>query len=217
MTAPVPTLPYWLPMVVFGALTFAETRVPADWFAPYYLAKAVIVTATLLMFRAPLREIHPSLGVVVPSIGVGIAVFVLWVVIHEWVPYPQIGSRSAFDPTPLQGSGWWPLFLAVRLYGLVLMVPIMEEIFWRSFLLRYLTNHEFWLLPIGTFSASAMWLTVGAGAIAHPEWVVALIAGLAYAFWLRRTKSLFAVIVAHAVTNAVLGGYVLATGKWSYW
>jgi membrane protease YdiL (CAAX protease family) len=58
---------------------------------------------------------------------------------------------------------------------------------------------------------------VGASAVAHPEWVVAIIASLAYAFWLRRTKSLFAVIVAHGVTNAILGGYVLATGKWSYW
>lgn len=213
----VPTLPYWLPMVVFGVLTYAEGRVSAEWFAPYYILKAALVTATLLVFRAPLRDIRPTASLIVPSVAIGVAVFVLWVVIHEWVPYPQIGSRSAFDPTPLQGSGWWPVFLAVRLYGLVLMVPIMEEIFWRSFLLRYLTNHEFWLLPVGTFSASALWLTVGAAAIAHPEWVVAIIASLAYAFWLRRSRSLFAVIVAHGVTNAILGGYVLATGKWGYW
>jgi CAAX prenyl protease-like protein len=217
VTAPVPTLPYWLPMVVFGVLTLGESRVPQEWFAPYYLLKAVIVTATLLIFSAPLRDIQPRMNLVAPSIAVGVVVFVLWVVIHEWVPYPQIGSRSAFDPTPLQGSGWWPAFLAVRLYGLVLMVPVMEEIFWRSFLVRYLTNPDFWLLPMGTFSASALWLMVGASAVAHPEWVVAIIASLAYAFWLRRTKSLFAVIVAHGVTNAILGGYVLATGKWSYW
>ena len=204
-------------MVVFGVLTYAEGRVSAEWFAPYDILTAALVTATLLVFRAPLRDIRPTASLIVPSVAIGVAVFVLWVVIHEWVPYPQIGSRSAFDPTPLQGSGWWPVFLAVRLYGLVLMVPIMEEIFWRSFLLRYLTNHEFWLLPVGTFSASALWLTVGAAAIAHPEWVVAIIASLAYAFWLRRSRSLFAVIVAHGVTNAILGGYVLATGKWGYW
>jgi CAAX prenyl protease-like protein len=213
----VPTLPYWLPMVVFGVLTLAEGRVPSEWFAPYYLMKAAVVTGTLVAFRAPLRDIRPAPGVVAPSIVVGVVVCVLWVAIHGWVPVPQIGSRSAFDPSPLQGSGWWPVFLAVRLYGLVVMVPIMEEIFWRSFLLRYLTNHEFWRLPVGTFTASALWLTVGASAIAHPEWVVAAIASLAYAFWLRRTRSLFAVIVAHASTNAVLGGYVLATGKWGYW
>lgn len=204
-------------MVVFGALTIGESRVPADWFAPFYVLKAAIVTAVLLTFRAPFREIQPRLNLLAPSIAVGIGVFVLWVTIPEWIPYPQIGSRSAFDPTPLQGSAWWPVFLAVRLYGLALMVPVMEEIFWRSFVLRYLTNPEFWLLPLGTFSAFALWTMVGVSALAHPEWVVAAIASLAYAFWLRRTQSLFAVIVAHGVTNAVLGGYVLATGEWGYW
>jgi CAAX prenyl protease-like protein len=93
----------------------------------------------------------------------------------------------------------------------------MEEIFWRSFLLRYLTNPDFQRLKVGTFSASALWVMVAASALAHPEWLVAAAASLAYAFWLRRTGSLFGVIVAHATTNAALGGYVLVTGDWQYW
>jgi CAAX prenyl protease-like protein len=93
----------------------------------------------------------------------------------------------------------------------------MEEIFWRSFLLRYLTSTDFRKLPVGTFSASALWIMVAASALAHPEWLVAVMASLAYAFWLRRSRSLFGAIVAHAVTNAALGGYVLATGDYKYW
>jgi hypothetical protein len=142
---------------------------------------------------------------------------VLWVGIDRGVPYQHLGSRTAFDPSPLRGSTGWIAFLAVRFYGLVLMVPVIEEIFWRSFFLRYLTQLDFRRLPLGTFSASALWLMVGGSALSHPEWLVAAIASLAYALWLRRTRSLFASIVAHATTNAALGVYVLATGSWQYW
>ena len=76
---------------------------------------------------------------------------------------------------------------------------------------------DFRALPIGTFSASALGIMVAASALAHPEWLVAVIASLAYALWLRRTRSLFSVIVAHATTNATLGAYVLYTGSWQYW
>ena len=58
---------------------------------------------------------------------------------------------------------------------------------------------------------------LAASALAHPEWLVAIMASLAYALWLRRSRSLFGAIVAHAVTNAALGAYVLTTEDWKYW
>jgi len=204
-------------MIVFGVLTAAESYVSVDWYPAAYLVKAVIVTTALLLCRAPLQEIRFDGKYLVPSILVGVAVFVVWVGIDEVIDYPRLGSRSAFDANQLRGGFWWPVFLAVRIYGLVVMVPIMEEIFWRSFLLRYLTDHNFTRLQVGTFSAFALWVMVAASAIAHPEWPVAIVASLAFAFWLKRTRNLFAAIVAHATGNAALGGFVLATGKWQYW
>lgn len=211
------TREYWLPMVIFGACTLAESYLPPDWFPVAYLFKAIVVTAALLACREPLAEIRAELRVVVPSVVLGLGVFVVWVWADQVVSYPRLGTRTAFDPTSLQGSAWWPVFLSVRLYGLVLMVPIMEEIFWRSFLLRYLTQQDFRRLPVGTFSASALGIMVAASAVAHPEWLVAIVASLAYAFWLRRSRSLFAAIVAHGTTNAALGVYVLMTREWQYW
>lgn len=208
---------YWLPILLFGALTMVDSYVPAAWFPVAYLAKAIIVTVVLLAFREPLREIRADPKVIAPSVLVGLAVCVLWLAIDIIVPYPHLGNRTAFNPTTLQGSSWWMPFLAGRLYGLVFMVPVMEEIFWRSFLLRYLTQPDFRRLKMGTFSASALWLMVAASALAHPEWLVAVVASLAYALWLRRTGSLFGAIVAHATTNAALGAYVLVMGAWQYW
>ena len=212
-----PTLPYWAPMILFGVMTVGETYVPLAWYPYAYAVKALLVTAALVAFREPLADIKLDARLILPSIAVGLVVCVLWVTMDEYLAYPRIGSRQAFDPRPLEGSSVWAVFLGVRLYGLVLMVPVMEEMFWRSFLLRYLTHHDFRRLPVGTFSASALAVVTLASAIAHPEWPVALVASLAYAFWLRSTRSLFGTIVAHAATNAALGGYVLATGKWQYW
>ena len=208
---------YWLPMVLFGALTLAESYLDPAWFPIAYIVKAVLVTAALVRLRRPYADLKYDRRVILPSVAIGLLVFALWVWIDKVVPYPHFGSRSAFDPTPLQGSAWWPAFLAVRLYGLALMVPVMEEIFWRSFLLRYLTRADFESLPVGTFSAFALLVMLAASAVAHPEWLVAVLASLAYAVWLRRSRSLFGAILAHSTTNAALGAYVLRTGEWQYW
>jgi uncharacterized protein len=208
---------YWTPILLFGVLTLAESYVPAARFPAAYLIKVLIVTASLAFCRGPLADIRIDPRVVAPSVLLGVVVCVAWVGIDGNLAYPHLGTRTAFDPSSLKDSSWWITFLIVRLYGLVVMVPIMEEIFWRSFILRYLTSPDFQQVPMGTFSASALGVMVAASALAHPEWLVAVVASLAYAWWLRRTGSLFGVIVAHATTNAALGGYVLATGNWKYW
>ena len=216
-TVPVPsTRDYWIPMILFGILTMGESYLPVEWFPIAYIAKAVIVTTSLLMLRAPLSDIRFDARVLLPSVVIGLVVFVLWIGVDKMVPYPPLGTRTAFDPTELQGA-IRPLFLGVRFFGLVLMVPVMEEIFWRSFLLRYLTDSDFRRLPVGTFSASALMIMLAASGLAHPEWLVAVIASLVYALWLRQSRSLFGAIVAHATTNAALGAYVLATREWQYW
>jgi uncharacterized protein len=64
---------------------------------------------------------------------------------------------------------------------------------------------------------TAFLVVAGAAAVAHPEWLIAFIANAIYNLWLGRTRSLFATIVAHATTNAILGIYVLRTGNWQLW
>ena len=73
-------------------------------------------------------------------------------------------------------------------------------------------------VPLGTYAASAFWIVAVLFASEHgPYWDVGLVAGLLYNWWMIRTKSLGDCILAHGVTNALLSGYVLATGKWEYW
>lgn len=213
-------IPYVAPMALFLALTFAEGKVPEAQYPAFYALKAVVVTVALALCARRWRgEIRPEPRVLLPALAVGLLVFAEWVWLDKLIPYPHFGTRTAYDPfekiaDPTLRAG----FLAVRLYGLAVMVPLMEEVFWRSWLLRFVTDQEKWpALPVGAFSTVALVVMSGMFAAAHPEWLVAAVCAVAYALLLRRTRSLFAVIVAHAVTNLTLGVYVLLTGDWKYW
>jgi CAAX prenyl protease-like protein len=209
---------YCLPIVVFGLGTEIESRLPPAAYPYAYVLKIAGVVLTLAGCWWTLRDVRWSSRVLASAIVVGLLVFLQWVLLDNWTAYPHIGSRAGFNP---YASFHHPLslaaFLFARFTGLVLVVPVMEELFWRGFLIRYLTDREFTAVPIGTFSASAFWLVAGLSGLAHPEWLAAIVASAAYSWLLKRTGSLFATVVAHAVTNAVLGVYVLMSGAWQYW
>lgn len=155
---------------------------------------------------------------VVLAIAVGLVIFAQWVLLDRWIPYPHLGTRTAFDPfTSLTSRGALVTLLTARFYGLVVLVPIIEEVFWRDFMLRYATDSNFESVPIGTHSAMAFWLVAIGSAVTHPEWLVALVAGCLFALLLRSTRSLFAAIVCHATANLALGVYILISHQWQYW
>ncbi len=195
------------PFVLFGVFTMLEGYVPLRWYPFVYAGKVLAVTAGLVAAGAAARDITPSSRGLAISILVGLAVCVAWVAVDTWVPYPHLGARVGFNPFAALTHPSWAAaaFLCVRFYGLVLVVPVMEELFMRSFLLRYLTNPDFRQLPIGSFSTGAFWIVAGLSALSHPEWLVAILASAAYALLLKRTRSLFHAVVAHATTNAALG------------
>jgi CAAX prenyl protease-like protein len=53
--------------------------------------------------------------------------------------------------------------------------------------------------------------------LAHTLWLGAVVAGLAYAWLYWRTGKLWVPVIAHAVTNGVLGVWVVMTGNWAFW
>ena len=213
-----PWVGYVLPTIVFGILTAVEGYAPRAYYVWLYLAKVCLVTAALVVCRGSWRDISPSAKVLPAAVLVGLAVFAQWIILDKWISYPRLGSRSGFNPfEEIVSPTLRMVFLSARLYGLVLMVPLMEEIFWRSFLLRYLTDPDFLKVAQGAFSWTAFLVVAIAFGVSHPEWPVAVITACAYALLLRRTRSLFGCVVAHVISNLSLAAYVLVTGEWSYW
>ncbi len=215
-----PWLPYVLPMALFVLFTFAEGYAPTTFYPWLYTVKVAVVTVALaLCFPRFRHEIKPTVSVLPLALLVGLAVCAEWVLLNPFVPPLPGSNRTAYNPFAeiTNPFGVWA-FLGVRFFGLALLVPVMEEVFWRSFGLRFASDQDRWQsLPVGTFTIPGLLITSSLFALAHPEWLVAFICAVAYAFLLRQTRSLFAVIVAHAVTNAALGVYVLLTGNWHYW
>ena len=145
----------------------------------------------------------------------GLAVFGLWIVLTE--PWMIIGEPTArFRPLDGDGRLQWPL-IAVRWIGAALLVPVMEELFWRSFLMRWIDSPRFESVDPTRVSAKALMLSTFVFTLAHPQWLAAVIAGLAYAWLYRRRGRLWTAVVAHATTNAALGLYVVTTRQWQFW
>ena len=110
------------------------------------------------------------------------------------------------------------LFLAIRTLGTSLIVPIVEELFWRGWLMRWLIDKDFLKVPLGKYVPSAFWIVALLFASEHGGyWEVGLAAGIIYNWWIIRTRNLADCILAHLVTNAILAAYVIAAGQWQYW
>ena len=210
---------YVAPMAAFTVITSLEGYAPKQYVG-IYIAKAVLVTALLIAGRAAWkRDVRWSWPMLLLGTIVGLLGFAGWVLIDSVTPHLKfLGARVAYSPYhEIANPTVRTLFLAVRFYGLALMVPVMEELFWRSFLLRWITDQDFEKLPVGTFSWSAFAIVAAVFGVSHPEWLAGILFACAMALLLRRTRSLFACIVAHAVTNLALGIFVLTTGQWHFW
>jgi CAAX prenyl protease-like protein len=110
------------------------------------------------------------------------------------------------------------MFILFRVLVSVITVPILEELFWRGWLMRWLIDRNFEKVALGTYSAQAFWIVAALFASEHGSfWDVGLLTGVIYNWWMIRTKSMWDCILMHAVTNACLAWYVLHYDQWVYW
>ena len=152
------------------------------------------------------------------TLAVAVLVFALWISPQQWfhlTPRTMGFNPDVFATRP---SLYWPT-VAMRFLRLVVVVPFVEEIFWRGFLLRYVVNERFEDVEIGTFSWPSFAVVTVAFALAHSmaDWPAALITSALYNFVAYRSRSLGSCILAHAVTNLLLGLWIMATRQWGFW
>lgn len=229
-SAPRPAwLSYVAPMATFLALTSLEGYLPggtdsspSTWYPLAYGAKVAIVTVVVLACRPAWRDLRPrpSAGALALAVGLGLAVAAVWVGLDGFYPrFGSVGKRTGFDPGLIDYPANRIAFIVVRLYGLVLLVPLFEELFWRSFAIRYVVDpDDFTRVPVGRVTPLAAVATAVVFAMAHPiEWLPAVLTGLAWAWLVHRTKNLTACVVSHATANLALGIYVLTTHDWKFW
>lgn len=150
--------------------------------------------------------------------AIGLLAFALW--ISPQAIFHQPPRLPGFNPQVFAGHPalYWPE-LVTRFLRLVIIVPLLEEIFWRGFLLRYLINEDFDIVPFGSYSHTSNALVTIGFMFEHsrPDWPAALATGLLYNAVAFRTRSLTSCVLAHALTNTLLGAFIMTTAQWGFW
>lgn len=215
-----PWLPYAAPFVLFLLLTQMESALPLAAYPLAYTGKIVLVGLLLIGLRGAFPEARPGGGGWAVAALLGTILVFVWIFVDKHTPHFKFfGSRTAYNPfLEIPTRAGLLAFLFVRFFGLVIIVPIVEELFYRSFLLRFLTDmDDFQRVPLGQFTPLVLGVNVVVFAVSHPEWLAAAVFALALCLLLRGTRNLFACILAHGTTNLLLGVYILHTGQWQYW
>jgi len=216
-----PTLAYTAPFITFVGLMSLTGHLRASQTVAYPLRSLAALAVWWALSRRLIRW-RPSRPLT--SVLLGVAVFFVWIGPELiWPGYRQHWlfanalTRTAQGALTDQARGD-ARFLLIRLLGSTLLVPVIEELFWRGWLMRWLMGHDFSKVPLGTYCARAFWITAVLFAVEHgARWDVGLAAGVAYNWWILQTRNLADCILAHAVTNGCLAAYVLWAGAWTYW
>ena len=217
-TAIHPAVPYVLPFGVFIGLLAIQSVVPVP--AP---VRFLVSIAAILAVSLPVLRVGPSRPLL--SILLGLAVFVIWIgpdlISPDWHRFILFNNGIVGHPagnTP-PASKNDPVFLFFRIAISVIAVPILEELFWRGWLMRWLIDsNDFTRVALGTYTPLAFWLVAVLFASEHGSfWDVGLLTGIIFNWWMVRTRNLWDCIIMHAVTNAALAAYVVLCGQWQYW
>ena len=213
------------PFVVFIVITFAQ-----DWFGAagrywLYLAKTLAGAWMLWAVWPVVTEMRWKLSW--QAVVVGIGVFVMWVGLDDLLV--KLGLPNSYPKLKLSGAAWNPndtfgagsalawFFIVVRIAGSSLVVPMLEEVFFRSFLYRYVTKVDFLSVSLGAFVLRSFLITSLLFGFEHREWLAGLLCGFAYQGLVCRMNRLGDAITAHAITNFLLGLWVVGRGAWQFW
>ena len=209
------------PFVIFVLLTAGQSLLEPDAKYWVYLLKTLV---GIWMIRE-MRSLVPEMRWAVSweAVVIGVLVWALWVGLDPC--YPKIDLLSA----PASGDEWNPLarygsdsavawfFVVVRIAGSSLVVPPLEEVFYRSFLYRRFIEEDFLQVPISRFAAVAFVACSALFGLMHTQWLPGILCGMLYLGLVIRKKRLGDAMTAHAVTNFLLGIWVVGQDAWHFW
>jgi CAAX prenyl protease-like protein len=205
-----------VPFVIFLALTFCQKGLGVQ--GPYwmYLVKTAVGAWLIWEMRSYVAEMRWAISWEAVVVGVGVCV--MWIGISDW--YPKFSKPdTTWNPHTLYGQGstmaW--MFVAVHLLGSTFVVPPLEEVFYRSFLYRYLVKTDFLAMPLSRFHLLSFVVTSAAFAAEHYEWLSGILCGLAFQWLVIRKNRIGDAMTAHAITNFLLGVWVIWKGAWQFW
>jgi CAAX prenyl protease-like protein len=210
-----PVYARFAPFFIFCAIT-AVALMGGDWKFWSYAVKVVFGAWLVWEMRPYVQEMRWAFSW--EAVVVGIAVFALWVGLDPfypkntllmkdtegsiWNPFQRFGDHSALA---------WAL-IVIRITGMTLVVPPLEEVFYRSLLYRYSVRTDFQEMPFRQFHPTSFLVISALFGAMHFQWLPGILCGMAYQWLCLRKDRLGDAMTAHAITNFLLGVWVVWKG-----
>jgi len=205
------------PFALYAVLTFLQGDFGPASLYWVYVVKTFLGAWVLWEVRPFVPEMRWSISW--EAVVVGVAIFGLWVGLDGL--YPRLAEAGAgANPFHQFGAGSFAAwaYIVVHITGMSIVVPPVEEIFYRSFLYRYLVKIDFRAMPLNQFHTLSFVVTSVLFGLMHPEdWLAGIVCGLAYQWLVIRKNRLGDAMSAHAITNFLLGVYIVWNGTWHFW
>ncbi len=211
--------PLWVrvaPFLIFVTLTSLQGKFGEESKYWIYIGKSILGALMLWLIWPSVKELRWTFSI--EAVVVGVLVIVVWIGIDQyypkllhpdkpWNPHAQFGEGT--------GLAWF--FVVGRILGSTLVVPGMEEMFYRSFLYRYIIQPEFEKVPLTRFHRVSFFVTSTMFGFVHREWLAGIFCGCAYQWLVLRKGHLGDAMTAHAISNLLLGLWIVYKGAWQFW
>ena len=227
-----------LPFVLFLGLTALQGELGEGSKYWLYVAKTILGAICVVVVWPLVQEAGVRFSW--QAVTAGVAVFLIWVGLDPFYPdltqlnrdylcpfWKKIGFET-FCGSEKPDHPWNPFlhvsrplaifFVAVRILGSSIVVPPIEEFFYRSFLYRYIQSANFMGVPLGKFIPRSFVVTSIVFGFVHNQWLAGILCGAIYQWLAIRTGKLGESIVAHGITNFLLACYIVAVpNQWHFW
>lgn len=215
---------YVLPFFVFAAFLaltqLAHSLGQSFWWKHcefWIYPVQTLVCGGLVVFFWRAYSFAPPRRVMIAA-SIGILICILWITPQAFLHQPA--RNDGFNPELLRTAPaiYWATIL-FRFLRLVVVVPLIEEVFWRGFLLRYVIDQDFEGVPIGAFSWPSFAVVAVLFMLSHAtaDWPAAVLSGALFNSVAYVTRSLASCVVAHSVANLCLGLWIMQTSQWGFW
>ena len=207
------------PLMIFVVFTALQSQFGAGSEFWVYVIKTLVGAWLVWEMRPYVQEMRWKCSW--EAIAVGVVIFLVWVGLDGHYPRltklaPDAGWNPGTHFGPGSAAAWF--FVVARIVGSSLVVPPLEEVFYRSFLYRYFVKIQFLSMPLGQFHWLSFVVTSVLFGLVHPDrWIAGIFCGLAYQWLVLRKNRLGDAMVAHGLTNFLLGVYIVWKGAWSFW
>ena len=205
------------PFLIFVALTFCQGKFGAASAYWFYLAKTLAGAWLIWELRPFIAEMRWAFSWEAVVVGAGI--FAIWVGLDPLL-YPKFSAGGATgNPNDTFGRNsalaWF--FISVHILGMTFVVPPLEEVFYRSFLYRYIARPDFLSVRLNQFLPLPFFATAAVFGFSHNEWLAGILCGAAFQWLVLRKNRLGDAMTAHAITNFLLGVWIVWKGAWHFW